>query len=386
MTSDPIQGEAVFGTIKGLTVVGNGALTLLPNSLALVEFQSLVEKAPKSVKIGFRRSLLFQDGKRIDLLGTLAAAKDRVGRDGFVGGAVAVSHLDFSAYHVAFARSLKLLEGILEDSWEWGVNAIEKRASSGSWGELKNKYIREADEDSDVIILRKSPAIDIDTAALFSLGASQVGAVRQYADSLVVINDSSEMAGDSIDSSLLEYCIIEKEKDFQSVNREKAKAAQAMNQLRSEHQDLQKQYAEVKAQYETLAAAQPGRRTRNLDLNHTAADIGWSGPRNRPTDYLGGGFGHQAAAHHRRNHQSLRARAGSYDEELEETWFDRFSRYFSRPRKNRRRGRQRSKLRRILKSRYTKVVLVVLILVIASFIGFKLFGLILSSISSFSFR
>lgn len=252
MVDEPFLGEAIFGTINGLTVSGNGQLETLSRSLGLVEFRSLVREAPKGVEIGFKRSIVTHEGIKLDLLGVFVSAKDHVGRDGLMGGAVAIKHADFTSCQEAFARSMSLLDGVLKNSWEWGVEEIEKNLPRRTWGELKGKDLREADENSDVIILKESPAIRLEAVELFSLGTSQVGSVQHYADSLIVVYATPEVTADPVDFTLLEYCRAEQAKVLMKLHQKVDEHRVALEQSTAERAELDRYCKNLESRIEAF--------------------------------------------------------------------------------------------------------------------------------------
>lgn len=397
MVDEPFCGEAIFGTINGLTVAGNGQLETLSRSLSLVEFRSLVREAPNGVKIGFKRSIVTHDGIKLDLLGAFISAKDHVGRDGLIGGSVAVKHADFNSCQKAFRRSVSLLDGVLENSWDWGVEKIEQGLPRRAWGELKGKELRDADEASDVIILKESPEIQLDAVDLFSLGASQVGSLRHYADSLIVVYATPEVTADPVDFTLLEYCRSEQAKALAELRNEVDELHRSLEQSTAQRLELDKQCRELESWIGVLEKERVLSESAEEPPVNDGSAIDWSqirhpsessGPMRQGSRQLSsqpqyrGKTGSTIAGERQRSRVSYRH---SYNEDDRQR--SRFSRFFKRlmSRRGRPRGyRQRGILLGLLTKRVGKVLISIVILMLTAFVIVRAVTWVVSKIFSAS--
>ena len=132
-----IIGVGLFGTRRGLSAKGGGALRGLDAAPQVLEFRGRggdTSALPQDgEEVVFRRVARVHGGcfdeEELDIIGVLAAARDVNRRAGFQGGCVAVRHGNCAAYAAALEEARRLLDKSLEgdladsliSSWSAGV-------------------------------------------------------------------------------------------------------------------------------------------------------------------------------------------------------------------------------------------------------------------------
>lgn len=146
-----IVGVGLFGTRRGLSARGGGALRGLDAAPQVLEFRGRggdTSALPQEgEEVVFRRVAKVHGGpfdeKELDIIGVLAAARDVNRRAGFQGACAAVRHGDLGAYVKALEEARRLLDQSLEGKLDH--DAISSWSEEG--GEDSNQFSEQAGED-----------------------------------------------------------------------------------------------------------------------------------------------------------------------------------------------------------------------------------------------